>query len=578
MDINKYKKNEQFLINIFKEKLYISTQYLSIPSEICFTFCLNETIHNLRLNIENSKINHLYLIEDFYNFLVDDKIFRKIDESEYYNLLNYLQKAIGSAISSKELLLYLISVRSLFGKKYLNCIYDEIKLSFEDEKYSKDDLYFLYKTFLNEIIVNKCCYQCLIKIFDCFIKDKFVSLQNFLDYLWGVNEENIEILVPIKNCNSDDQAFLQNYNQMEEIDNVKYLKIYENNTIDHVRLFEKQKKRIDVYFNIIKFYGSSNIDYSYDSKAFIKKKVLNDTFELKLREITSYNPFLGSTDMRDNSLSTMYTLFDEENYDLYYSINDILAYAERDNDVMNSASFVDNWISIESLIKLSKSKNGIEGVTQYIPKMLAIEFFRKDLNTLLKGVYKNMTIERFVQLIYEGNLKESYSKNEYLKWKVSKYIDIIKKPKNLLDELIKIETKLEKDLKRIYIIRNEYVHSSNVDVYNNTSKLKLKHLLSFGLDCFFKTLNNNIKNEHYTVSGEELFSDITKNYHNRNNVLIALSGEYKINNKKIGQDLIGHSLEKYQIITNIILNRRNSLNVYYENQNSFPKKREKTKC
>lgn len=578
MEINIYNKNEQFLINIFKEKLHIGTQYLSIPSEICFTFCLNETIHNLRLSIENPKINHLYLVEDFYNFLIKDKIFKKIDESEYYNLINYLQKAIGGAMSSKELLLYLISVRSLFGKKYLNCIYDEMKSSFKTETNNKEDLYFLYNTFLNEIIVNKCCYQCLINIFDYFIKNKFNSLQDFLDYIWKLNEENIEILVPIKNCRNDDQSFLKNYNQIEEIDNIKYLKIYENNTIDHIRLFEKQKKRIDVYFNMIKFYGSSNIDYSYDAKAIIKKKYLNDIIELQLRDITSYNPFLGSQEMRKNSLSTMYTLFDKENYDLYYSINDILAYAERDNDILNSASFVDNWISIESLIKLSNSKNGVEGVTYYIPKMLAIEFLRKDLNTLLKAVYKNISLEKFIQLIYENSLKTSYSKNEYLKWKLSKYIEIIKKPKSLYEELQNIEKKLEKDLRRIYIIRNEYVHSSNVDVWNNTSKLKLKHLLSFGLDCVFKTLNNNIKNEHYNVRGEDIFSDINKNYNNRNNILLALSGEYKINNKKISKEIIGQNLKQYQIITNIILNRRNALNVYYENQSFTQRKIPKVKC
>ncbi len=571
MNINDYNKNEQFFINIFREKLHIGAQYLSIPSEICFTFCLNETIHNLRLNIENNKINHLYLIEDFYDFLVEDKIFKKIDESEYYNLLSYLRKAMGGSISSKELILYLSSIKSLFGKKYLGFIYNEVKDSFEGGLVNKSDLYFLYTTFLNEIIVNRCSYHCLINLYDCFSEGKFDSLLSFINYLWD-SCENIEMLVPIKNCEYEDQMFLKDYNQIEEINGIKYLKIYENGTIDHIRLFEKHKKRIDVYFNLIKFYGSSNIDYSYDNKAFVTKKILNSTIGLPLRKITSYNPFLGSSEMRENSLSTMYNLFEKDNNDLYYSINSILAYAERDNDILNSASFVDNWISIESLIKLSNNRSGIDGVTFYIPKILAIEFFRKDLNTLLKAIYRSVTLEKFVQFVWEDNLKESYSKNEYLKWKLQRYVDIVKNPKKLYEELLNIEKKLEKDLKRIYIIRNEYVHSSNVDAWNNTSKIKIKHLLSYSLDCVFKTLNSKIKNE-YHIKGDDVFSDIVKNYNNRNNVLLALSGEYKINDKKISKEYIGTNLERYKIITNIILNRRNCLNAYYENQNSVQKRK-----
>ena len=512
------------------------------------------------------------MIEDFYYFLIEDEIFKKIDESEYYNLLNYLQRAIGGAISSEELNLYLIHVKRIYTKKYLTSIYNEIKLSFNTEDKSKEELYFLYVSFLNEIIVNRCCYQALISVYEDFSKGKFESLEKFIEYLWDFEDENIEILVPMKNCRSEDQVFLRNYNQIEEIDNVKYLKIYEQGTIDYIRLFEKQKKRIDVYFNLIKFYGSSNIDYSYDTKAIVKKKFLEEVIELPLRDITSYNPFVGSPELREMSLSSMYTLFDKANYDLYFSINDILAYAERDNDVMNSASFVDNWISIESLVKLSNNRVGIDGVSFYIPKMLSLEFLRKDLHTLLKAIYKKMTIEKFIKLVIENELKESYSKNEYLKWKLSKYIEIIKKPKLLYDELQRIEKKIEKDIKRIYIIRNEYVHSSNGYVWNNTSKIKIKHLLSFSLDSVFKILNNSIKNEFYSVNGDDIFSDIMKNYNNRNNVLLALSGEFKIDNRKISKDVIGLNIEKYKIITNIILNKRNSLNVFYEMQNVNRKK------
>lgn len=274
---------------------------------------------------------------------------------------------------------------------------------------------------------------------------------------------------------------------------------------------------------------------------------------------------MGSEGLRDISLQTLSTLSEKDNMSLYYAINDILAYAERDNDILSSSSFVDNWIALESLIKLSKQKTGIDGVSLYIPKMLSIDFFRKDLNTLLKAVHHNMSIEKFVKLIIEEKYTGTHSKNEYLKWKLSKYINIIKQPKLLVQELNLIEKAIEKDLKRIYIIRNEYVHSSNIDVWNNTSKLKIKHLLSFSLDTFFKTLNSNKKSDHLNVTGEQVFSDIMKNYNNRQNVLLAINGDFKINDKKIPKDIVGATLVKHQIITNIILNRRNSLNIYYDN-------------
>lgn len=565
MNINDYKRNEQFLINILTEKLHHKTQYISLPSEICFTFCLNETIRNLKLNVDNPKINHLYLIEDFYNFLVEDKIFKKIDESEYYNLLNYLHRTIGGSTSSRELYLYLVSIRNILGKKYINSLYDEIEKSLDNENLSYEEMNFLYNTFLNEIIVNRCCYRCLSLLLDEFYNDKFENLIDFIRYLYGYYDENVEILVPIKNWEKNDINFLIKFNQIEDINNIKYLKIYENGEIDYISLFETHKKRIDSVLNLIKFYGSSNIDYCYENDAIVKRRYLNDEFLIPLKNITVYNPFMGSEGLREISLQTLLTLSDNDNMSLYYAINDILAYAERDNDILSSASFVDNWIALESLIKLSNHKTGIEGVSLYIPKMLSIDFFRKDLNTLLKVVHRNMSVERFVELVIEEKYTGSHSKNEYLKWKLSKYIDIIKQPKLLLQKLNLIEKTIEKDLKRIYIIRNEYVHSSNIDAWNNTSKLKIKHLLSFSLDTFFKTLNSNIKSDHLNVTGEQVFSDIMKNYNNRQNVLLAINGDFKINDKKISKDIVGATLRKYQIITNIILNRRNSLNIYYDN-------------
>ena len=39
----------------------------------------------------------------------------------------------------------------------------------------------------------------------------------------------------------------------------------------------------------------------------------------------------------------------------------------------------------------------------------------------------------------------------------------------------------------------------------------------------------------------------SENYNNRNNVLLALSGEFKIDNRKISKDVIGLNIEKYKI-------------------------------
>lgn len=563
-----YNKNELFFIQMCREKLHIKCQYLSLPNEICFTFCLNEAIYLLKLNIDNPKINHLVLLEDFLTFMINDVVLKSIDESEYYNLLDYLNRLNGGSIVIKEVYSYLIFIRSLYKNKYLNTIYAKVIESFEKDNLDNDALYGLYSSFINEIIFNKCCYRCLINLFDDFqTKNKYINLNEFLKYIWEEND-SIEILLPLKNTDKKEiNYFIDNeLNQVVELNNKYYLKIYNNQNIDYVTLFERQKIRIDSYFNFLKYYGTSKIEFDLDENIYIKRNTMNDEIQIKLREILTYNPYFVKDEMRDYSLVSMRKLYENKNFELYCKINDIFSYAERDNDILSSASFVDSWISLESLIKLSGIKTGFEGVQFYIPKMLSLDFFRKNLNTLLKATYKQYLIENFVKEVLDGSIRESKVKNEYLKWKIRKYIGIINNSCLIDQELKRIESEIEKDLRRLYIIRNEYVHSSSNDVWNNIAKIKMKHILAFSIDVLMKTLNNNIKAENYNVNGVWLFSDIIKNYNNRVNVLRVMSGKFKIDGKTVGRKDFEPSLSLHEIIINIILNKRNSLNIFHGEQ------------
>lgn len=266
-----------------------------------------------------------------------------------------------------------------------------------------------------------------------------------------------------------------------------------------------------------------------------------------------YEYFISEKAIIASTLTSLKALYENEN-SLYYQINNILSYAEKDNDFMSVSSFVDHWIALESIIKLSEEKNGFDGAIYYIPKALAVQYFRKDLNAVLK--YYKCSVEDFaVSVCNKDESRFVKAKNPYVRYRLHQYFEILSDKKKFVDTINEIESGLSNDLMRIYIIRNEYVHASNIRASNTMEKYKVKRLLSDFLDTFFKSLHAHIKNEHYKVSGANIFSDILKRYNTRSQMFRVLRGEYKLDGKLYGLCNLTLSTSYDKILANIILDR-----------------------
>jgi len=276
------------------------------------------------------------------------------------------------------------------------------------------------------------------------------------------------------------------------------------------------------------------------------------------RDLITYKYFVGKQNIIEQTIKSL-DIVSKHDSVLYYTYNNILDYAEKDNDFLTVSSYVDNWIALESIIKLSGSRVGFEGVMFFVPKLLSIKYLRQEINFSLKNAFhdKSVTLEKFVDICIKNKELACLEKCQslYYKHKLEKYIAMLGNYTNIREYIKSIEKRLEFDIQRIYLVRNEYVHSSNLAAYNNLQKIKLKRILADVIDAFTKSLNGNINVERYTVSGKDIFSDILRKYMSHDTALEIMSGKYKTDNQKVGKKSLVSALDEYEILKNIIFER-----------------------
>lgn len=565
---------EKFFLSCLGEQLFYAAQYDYLPSCTCFSYCMNELVRNCKIYLEtHKKINHLELTEDFYEYMKKDVIFKLIDESQYYVLLNWLKEVSAKSANIEEGYTYFVKTRNIYSGIYINKVKEEITLLLRNDSKEFEKIEDLTSIFINELLSQKLSYLYFVSIYYEFQrKDNFTSLYEFIDYLFNENDtENIEMYLPLKDCTSRDIEFLKSKQEIVQLeDGVYYCKIY-NNCVDYYELCEKNRRRIESLLNFFKFYRDSNIDFDYSGKVKIIRRKIEDQFDIPFKTLLTYKFFCGKDSIIKQTIHNLDCL-DKNNNILYYKINNILHYAEKDNDILNSSSYVDNWIALESLVKLSEVHSGYDGVKYYIPKLLAVKYFRQELNATLKRAYYKgnvLTVEEFIKCSIddEGQKICEKAKNKYYEYRLKKYSNIIKDYAALSVCITNIQKRLEKDIERIYLIRNEYVHSSNINVANNMQKIKLKRILADTIDCFNKSLNANVSNGYHDVTGRDIFSDLERKYLVEKITMDLFNG--KVNHgEKIGKKQIVSELNKAEIICNIVFERRTTLNrtTYMENK------------
>jgi len=565
-----YNSAETFFIELLRENLCINARYTCLPRSTCFNYCINELIKALEIHIEsNKKINHLDLAQEFFSFLKKDTILKMIDESEYYNLLCHIKNIVGKSSVISEEYTYLKRIKSFYGAKYFKQMCVHLKILLDNNTPDLANLEFIALNLINELLAQNISYLFLCQIFnDYYFNDKFDNINQFLTYIYNEeNTENIQIYLPLKGCAVRDIKFLSDNNQKvvtieEKSEKTHYCLIYAN-TVDYYNLFEINKRRIESIFNFFKFFRDSNMDFDYDKKIRINRnKILKDTIEIDFKKFVTNKSYIGKQQILDTALKNLKILSETENI-LYFKICNILHYAEKDNDFLTSNSFVDNWIALESLIKLSDFRVGYDGVRYIIPKALSTKYFRQEINQFLKQAYNvNMSLESFISYCLNGNEEKLYKnvKTDYHKYKIDCYKKALSNIELFKAKLEEIEKCLANDIQRIYIIRNEYVHSSNISTNNILYNIKLKRILSESIDCFMKTLDANLKPNYNNVTGSEIFNDILRQHDNAKNIIAIYCNKFTIE-QKIGKKNLISDIDMQNVIKNIVFEKKALLRI-----------------
>ena len=202
--------------------------------------------------------------------------------------------------------------------------------------------------------------------------------------------------------------------------------------------------------------------------------------------------------------------------------------------------------------------------------MLSAKIILSDATNTLENAYKNyagpdVKLENFIKQVCENTFDFNKIKNPYFCLELKKLAKIFSSPKKLQEQFAKVEKLLSLDLLRIYILRNEYVHASNLQAFNSMQQIKLKHLLPLSIDEFFKIFNNRIGKD--IISFDlifDIFTEILSKYDIRQTSFKLINDKVRWANGKIILDLkiedLDISLDKY--IFNVLKNNNNLFKNY----------------
>lgn len=369
--------------------------------------------------------------------------------------------------------------------------------------------------------------------------DKFHDFISFIDYLYYGNLDSFDVLIPIESFVEKDRELFELKNQKIEIrEEHVYCKVYDNNTNDLFYLIKENIIRIESLFNLLRLYRNSGIDFCRDQSIIVYSKYFNENFELSFDEIDRYT---GPTPYAKNLKRSVRSLdiLKDNNRSFYHTILNAISYAEKDKDIMSASSYVDNWISIESLLSTYEKKTGYNAVKEIVPKMLSAKLILNDLTNTLDQAYKNyegpeMRAEKFIALVCQGKYDFDKIVNPYFNLELKRVAKFLSNIKELSNEFSRIEQRLDLDLLRIYVLRNEYVHASNLQAFNSLQQIKLRHLLPLSIDEFFIMLNYRIDKEasEYGLSFD-IYSEILNKHDTRQVAFKLFTEKPKLSNGSV---------------------------------------------
>ena len=557
--------------NYFFAKLLIDTDiedcYFCMPSNDCLTYNLDELINALENQLEeNIKNNYVLELSRWsLKFLENDKILRSINSLQFSQLLLlFKEMSEGKSYNKKDVITTLIHLKNNLSYQYLRKVRDELLRLSQINDFDFDYLDYLIELFLNECLARDIDIRFFHKTIEWYANNNFQSFESFLDFFVKKITISYDIYLPIKNYKTiNEGVFNQNSQEIVPIDNSYYLHIYENGSIDYYRVITSHIIRIDSIFNTIKLYTRSEIDYDFAEKILIDVKCtyLRNIKELYLpfSDINKYKGVNPYSRFMKNSIENLNKLY-ETDRNLYHKILNIIGYSEKNNDSINSSSYVDSWIALESLYSLNETLTGYKAVKTLLPSFISSKIIVNKLTYVLKNGIKCNSIkaEDFIASTY-SEIEELAKKanSPYFARELLKIKNNIGTIKNLKKYYEAIEQRISIDITRIYMLRNEYVHESKLSAFKSLQFYRLRNYLVLSIDLFFNMLDQRIDLD--SNRGEVAYSVFArlKEKNNLRQTFFTVATEkrkYKNNAEILTIDEIGKAVSLEDVTMNIIFN------------------------
>lgn len=566
---------ENLFIRTLSERTYVNTSFLQLPSNNSFTGCVKEILNCLKkeingiINSDNSNV----LIANFYNWLSSENLIKEYDYLFYCQLLQTLkQYSEGQKVSKTEKYAFFEYVNKSKIHKYRFSLYNRITLCFDNDS-CDDKTYEYINLFINELLAVGTSYQFLRFVYKCYKENKFQSFKDFISYIFFGNMDSLDIYIPISNYQiADNELFDIKKQKIEKIEEKYYCKVYDNNTMDFYFIIRENIVRIDSLFNILRFYNNSQISFDFNDYIIINSKYFGEEFKISMRDIMFYRSKHYGQKYLKSSVEALEKLKSIEK-ESYHKILNVISYAEKDQDILNSSSYVDNWISLETLTSMSGRNKGFESVKQLIPKLLSVKVIFDDAYCKFALIKKNLIkydiklnkLEDFIKLAHDNSFNYSLIKDDYIRIiteRLAKRFSSISLFKKYIDY---VENSLSIDLLRIYVLRNEYVHTSNIQAFSSMQHFKLKHILSATIDEFFRILDNRIDKDvsDYGIVFDA-FSEVINKYEIRKTAFSSLTETQKLLNGKV---VLNTNLEEQKIsyetfVFNVLINNTSLFRKY----------------
>lgn len=574
---------ESYFLSFVKYKLSNHNNYLQFSNQECFPMYIRDIMKILSNNIVNN-LNNNYsniMINRFYDFMIKDQILNNIDLLGFSSLVIKLKLfAENNATSKEDQYVYFEALKRKYLIPYEKELFNMVVKEIEGPSGDFERYHYLSENMLN-ILIFIHDYRFLKYCF--FDKDRFQSISEVINHLF-FGKDDINIFIPVKNNDSFFLDFLDSSSQKYEFkDEILYLALHDGSRTNFYSIVVEQMRRIDSLMNLYRLFHDTKTDYYMGKNLIIESVFFDAKIEMLFQDVLMYQKNkLQSKNF--NTLANNLNSLKELDGNLYRKLINSISYAEKNRDEISINSFIDNWISLESLTSICnfKNSNTLDSVIRFVSEAIISKMIMTDLNYIFKDSRRSkMNIETFTKMSLNKTISYYIDKETdlYKKHILINYSVVLSDIKLLNKYFKKIELNLERDLTRIYTIRNEFVHENNININFLIEGKKLKFILLMLMDEVFKNLDQKIDHEDQTLfgRGRDIYTTIRLKYENREHLFKLLSEKTVLRDLNLSSIVSKMDISYDLLVTNIILNNKHLFKEYVPKKEYENKKAERLK-